>query len=73
MSDILKCAALGGVLLGLCAEGKGEVEEAEAIEAEARLYFVVPGIERPSNWEELSIEEKRRRVAAVRKVALEKR
>jgi len=73
MSDILKLAAVCGASLSLCAEGQGAEEEAKAIEAEARIYFAIPGIVRPEDWDELSASDKKERIEKVRKFALGER
>ena len=65
--DAMRMAGMFATLSGLMTD-----DPAEKVEREASIFFKTPGIFRPDDWDELTLEEKQRRMDGAKKIALEK-
>ena len=65
MSDVAKLAASVSPMFSAV-----EGDSAESIEQRARFYRLVPGIHWPDDWDELDLEEKKKRLDAMDKLGL---
>ena len=67
--DQLKVVGLASAMFGLLSENDKEAK----VKFQKRFYEKVPGLHFPDDWDQLSTEEKEKRLNNVTKVALEKR
>ena len=67
--DQLKVGGLASAMFGLLSENDKEAK----VKFQKRFYEKVPGLHFPDDWDQLSTEEKEKRLNNVTKVALEKR
>ena len=67
--DQLKVVGLASAMFGLLSENDKEAK----VKYQKRFYEKVPGLHFPDDWDQLSTEEKEKRLNNVTKVALEKR
>lgn len=67
--DQLKVVGLASAMFGILSENDKEAK----VKFQKRFYEKVPGLHFPDDWDQLSTEEKEKRLNNVTKVALEKR
>ena len=67
--DMLKTVGMVSAMFGLLSENDKEAK----VKYQKRFYEKVPGIQFPEDWDQLSTEEKEKRLNNVNSVALEKR
>ena len=67
--DHLKTVGLVSAMFGILSENDKEAK----VKYQKRFYEKVPGLQFPDNWDQLSTEEKEKRLDGVNKIALEKR
>jgi hypothetical protein len=67
--DQLKMVGLASAMFGILSENDKEAK----VKFQKRFYENVPGLHFPDDWDQLSTEEKEKRLNNVNKVALEKR
>ena len=67
--DHLKTVGLASALFGILSENDKEAK----VKYQKRFYENVPGLQFPDDWDQLSTEEKEKRLDGVNKIALEKR
>ena len=67
--DQLKMVGLASAMFGILSENDKEAK----VKYQKRFYEKVPGLHFPDDWDQLSTEEKEKRLNNVTKVALEKR
>ena len=67
--DHLKVVGLASAMFGILSENDKEAK----VKFQKRFYEKVPGLHFPDDWDQLSTEEKEKRLNNVTKVALEKR
>jgi len=67
--DHLKTVGLASALFGILSENDKEAK----VKYQKRFYEKVPGLQFPDDWDQLSTEEKEKRLDGVNKIALEKR
>lgn len=67
--DLLKTVGMVSAMFGLLSENDKEAK----VKFQKRFYEKVPGLQFPDDWDQLSTEEKEKRLNGVNKIALEKR
>jgi len=67
--DHLKTVGLVSAMFGILSENDKEAK----VKYQKRFYEKVPGLQFPDDWDQLSTEEKEKRLDGVNKIALEKR
>lgn len=67
--DHLKTVGLVSAMFGILSENDKEAK----VKYQKRFYENVPGLQFPDDWDQLSTEEKEKRLDGVNKIALEKR
>ena len=67
--DQLKMVGLASAMFGILSENDKEAK----VKYQKRFYEKVPGLQFPDDWDQLSTEEKEKRLDGVNKIALEKR
>ena len=67
--DHLKTVGLVSAMFGILSENDKEAK----VKYQKRFYEKVPGLQFPDDWDQLSVEEKEKRLDGVNKIALEKR
>jgi hypothetical protein len=68
MSDHLKTVGMVSALFDIMCEG--DKDQAKVIEQRARFYKTQKGIIWPDDWDDLPLEEKKRRLDGMDKIAL---
>ena len=67
--DHLKTVGLVSAMFGILSKNDKEAK----VKYQKRFYENVPGLQFPDDWDQLSVEEKEKRLDGVNKIALEKR